>query len=467
MGTFDGNGRIISNLYINDTELEYAGLFGCIGTPAKLVGITMEGAEVTGKAQVGVIAGSVSTGTVENCTVTGKITVTGNYKVGGMFGEGYAKLSGCEVKADEGSAVTGVYLKNNLEEDNVGGLIGYRGEGGTISTTDCSVSGITVAGTRKVGGLIGLYTANAESDGTLKNCSVSNISLKVEDQNLASKDKVVMGYVSGGQRYNKAPASTITVENITVSGSNAGSNAEDKYPGSVAVNGEQTIFRKGSGTEKDPYIISSVDELKIFAATVNGTGITYQNQYIKLSDDIDQLDISGEKWTSIGTSTNKFMGTFDGDGKTIKGLTDGGKSGTYGLFGYVQDAVIKNIKLADVDMSYKYGMSRGALTGPVYGSSVIENIEVSGSIAGSDYLGGIVGRPYLSDDSDVLTISDCTNNAVVEGSQKVGGIIGYARADQGTVVIDNCINNGTVTGEYSGGITGFALKTSVSGCSNT
>ena len=90
--------------------------------------------------------------------------------------------------------------------------------------------------------------------------------------------------------------------------------------------------------------------------------------------------------TSIGTSTNKFMGTFDGGGKTIKGLTDGGKSGTYGLFGYVQDAVIKNIKLADVDMSYKYGMNRGALTGPVYGSSVIENIEVSGSIAGSDYL---------------------------------------------------------------------------------
>ncbi|MFR8854765.1 MAG: GLUG motif-containing protein [Oscillospiraceae bacterium] len=127
MGTFDGNGRIISNLYINDTELEYAGLFGCIGTPAKLVGITVEGAEVTGKAQVGVIAGSVYTGTVENCTVTGKITVTGNYKVGGMFGEGYAKLSGCEVKADEGSAVTGVYLKNNLEGDNVGGLIGYRG----------------------------------------------------------------------------------------------------------------------------------------------------------------------------------------------------------------------------------------------------------------------------------------------------------------------------------------------------
>ena len=76
------------------------------------------------------------------------------------------------------------------------------------------------------------------------------------------RDKVVMGYVSRGQRYNEAPASTITVANITVSGSNAGSNAEDKYPGSVAVNGEQTIFQKGSGTEKDPYIISSVDELK-------------------------------------------------------------------------------------------------------------------------------------------------------------------------------------------------------------
>lgn len=519
MGTFDGTGYTISNLYINNADLEYAGLFGCIGTPAKLSSITVNDAEVTGKKQVGVIAGSAYTGTVENCTVTGKINITGNYKVGGMFGEGYAKLSGCKVQAESGSTVTGVYKETDLEGDNVGGLIGYRGEGSTITTTDCSVSGVTVAGTRKVGGLVGtafgdhtytncsvfntslicnapydyakgtfvkgqlavgglvgMYSKNGNNGGgKLSSCSVSNIDFSVSDPAVAKEDWPVMGMISGGYRASSisslsAPDIAITVENIQISGTNTGTTAEQKFPGSVAMNGPQKLFNAGSGTEADPYIISTVDELKLLATTVNETGITYEGQYLKLADGVAELDISGEKWTSIGTSSHKFMGTFDGNGKTITGLTDNGESGVYGLFGAVSGATIKNLKLTDVSLSYvpTYGdSSRGALTGYLYGTNTIDNIEVSGSVSGSDYVGGIVGRPSLSAETDTLTISNCINHAKVTANEKAGGIIGYARADKGQVVIEKCKNTADVTGQYAGGIAGYAWNTTVSTCSNS
>lgn len=150
--------------------MEFAGLFGCVSAPGKLVGITVDNANVAGKAQVGVIAGSVFAGAAEGCHVTGAVNVTSNYKVGGMFGDGYANLSECTVNAT--GSVTGNYLARDLEGDCVGGLIGFRGEGDTI-TTDCSVSGIKVSGSRKVGGLIGSAYADNQTTG----CSVSGVSL--------------------------------------------------------------------------------------------------------------------------------------------------------------------------------------------------------------------------------------------------------------------------------------------------
>ena len=510
-GTFIGTDYEIRGLYIDNTDLENAGLFGVIASPAKLVDITVKGATVHAKSNVGAIAGSAFTGTVENCKVTGKIDISGNYKVGGMFDGGYVSITNSSVEAEEGSTVTGVYKASDLEGDNVGGLIGFRGEG-TSPTTGCSVSNVTVAGTRKVGGLIGsvftnnkvedckvsnvkvacnaskeygtsilnssamaiggmlgLYTANGNNDGTLKNCTVENITLTVENEELAAANKVTMGYVSGGQRYNTAPAATIAVENITVTGTNSGSNAEEKFPGSVAMNGEQKLFANGTGTEADPYIIASVDELKLLANTVNGTGITYEGKYFKAADNT-VFDLSSEQWKSIGTSSKKFMGTFDGNGATVKGLTDQGKFGCYGLFGYISGATIKNLVFTDVNMTYN-GSNRGAVAGHLYGTNTIENVEVSGKVAGADYVGGIAGRPYLNDSNlGTLTISNCVNNAVIEGSKKVGGIVGYARADvAGTTkaVVNNCKNNGEVSGDYAGGIAGWAYNAELKDCSNT
>ena len=254
--------------------MENAGLFGVISAPGELVGITVDNAVVTGKAQVGVIAGSVFTGAAEDCHVTGAVNVTGNYKVGAMFGDGYANLSGCTVNVT--GFVTGIYLARDLEGDCVGGLIGFRGEGDTI-TANCSVSGIKVSGSRKVGGLIGSAYADNQTTG----CSMSNVSFDIEDPQVKQEDWPILGIVSGGYRASSisgasAPDGQVSVDGLTVSGENTGSNAEQKFPGSVAMNGTSNVFDQGSGTADDPYIISSIDDLKLFRETVNGTGLTYE-----------------------------------------------------------------------------------------------------------------------------------------------------------------------------------------------
>ena len=509
IGTFIGTGYEITGLYIDGADLENAGLFGSIVSPAKLEGITINGAKVNAKSDVGSIAGAAFTGSATKCTVKGKIEISGNYKVGGMFGGGYVSITDSKVIGSTGSTVTGIYKANNLEGDNVGGLIGFRGEG-NIKTTGCSVSGMAVAGTRKVGGLIGsvftdnivencsvkdvkvicnatkeyatlsssaigfggvlgLYTKNGNNDGTLKNCTVENITMVIENEELAKTNLVTMGYVSGGQRGFSAPEDTIDVENVKVTGNNSGSNAEEKFPGSEAVNGPQKLFEKGTGTAADPFVIASTDQLKLFAKSINKTGLTYKDQYIKVGSAVT-FDLSGEQWESIGTSSHKFMGTFDGNGVTIKGLTDNGKSGCYGLFRYISGATIKNITFTDVNMTYN-GSNRGALVGYLYGTNTIDNIEVSGKIAGNDYVAGIAGKPYLDNTNPgTLTISNCVNNATIEGKLKVGGIVGYARADVADstkVIVKNCKNNGNVSGDYTGGISGWAFNAELKDCTNT
>ena len=267
-GTFDGQNHTVSNLTVTKTEA-YAGLFGLMSAPGAIEKVTVHNAKVAAQESAGVLAGSAFKGTVENCKATGLITVTGYYKLGGLIGEGYANLTDCSVDADEGSAVTATYLEKNLEGDNVGGLIGFKGEGsnkikkcsvsglavtgtrkvaGLVGSafdnnviTDCTVSGVAVAsnatpeyiaanpGTIAIGGLVGLYTANGENNGSLTDCTAEDVSLSSENPG------VRMDYLTGGARGSDSvlPAptggswseDTVTSEN-NVTGENTGDNTE-------------------------------------------------------------------------------------------------------------------------------------------------------------------------------------------------------------------------------------------------
>ena len=243
------------------------------------------------------------------------------------------------------------------------------------------------------------------------------------------------------------------------------------------------------------FAISIADRaaLENFRDAVNG-GATYQGITVGLTADITLND----GWTPIGEfarakEAKGFQGTFDGNGHTISNLNNKGyvpeesalyrnestiankKEYTYGLFGFVSNATIIDLKLTNVDIDIPsntsaYGDSVAALVGYSYGSITLEDITVgevvqnTSRIAAYDGVGGILGRAYgdgnFATDTDVVTIMDCQNYAIVSAGEKAGGIVGLI-SNKAKLDINNANNYGTVnvTAEglvrnaaYAGGI---------------
>ena len=164
------------------------------------------------------------------------------------------------------------------------------------------------------------------------------------------------------------------------------------------------IFAAGTGAKSDPYLIRTVDQIKAFAASVNG-GETYASQYVTLDAD---LDLTGESWTPIGGDSGSFNGIFNGDNHTIAGLTIGTKAepAAYeyaSLFGLVgKGGAIRNLGVKDAFINNKTTDEDPAVAILAAGtgdSSVIDGCWVSGTIisdaAGDNnytYVGGVVGN---------------------------------------------------------------------------
>ena len=187
----------------------------------------------------------------------------------------------------------------------------------------------------------------------------------------------------------------------------------------------------GSGTEADPYVITTEAGLNKLATDVN-SGTVYSDTYFKLGASITVTD-----WTPIGQkgSDNKFAGTFDGNGQTvtinsIKSGLDPDFDGYAGFFGAVKGATIKNLT-------------------------------VDGTISGAD-VAGIVAR------MDGGTVENCVNRAMVTGTRKAAGIVVITKGS-GEATIQNCKNYGTIqsTGDRAGGIVNLVqIATEVLNCKN-
>ena len=96
---------------------------------------------------------------------------------------------------------------------------------------------------------------------------------------------------------------------------------------------------------------------------------------------MDNIDMKDAEWTPIGTADKPFSGNFDGNGHTISGLN---YSGEYaGLFGYMNNGTISNIKLAD--SSFANGTASGGIcavnNGGTIENSAVDNVAVSGGTA--------------------------------------------------------------------------------------
>ena len=205
------------------------------------------------------------------------------------------------------------------------------------------------------------------------------------------------------------------------------------------------------------YTVTSADGLMNVAELVNG-GKTDIN--ITLDKDID---LTGKDWTPIGTGySNKYTGTFDGGGHTIKGLTVTTNDQFVGLFGYLDRAgTVKNVVMEGIQITSNHVLMSGNTGGVVgYSWGTIENCSVSGSVSGTNCVGGVVGSQKAG------SIIGCSSSAIVKGTRYVGGVAGEK---QGTMTA--CYATGDVTLKidspqnlYVGGLVGFSGNARVLAC---
>lgn len=225
----------------------------------------------------------------------------------------------------------------------------------------------------------------------------------------------------------------------------------------------------GAGTEGDPYKIGTVEELIWFRNEVNVNGkttacavltsditITEDSVYYNADQDTNALNLG------IGQTESKpYIGSFDGAGYTINGVSSSQKQqNARGFFnfvgssGVVKNLTIKNIKIEFSNSNGAWDPIFGGIAGKNYGR--IENCHNIGGIVRSfggsaiGYAGGICG---INEEGGV--IQNCTNTATTVGSFQGDFIGGIAGGNNG--IVKYCYNTGAIEGIRSiGGVGGIA-----------
>ena len=208
----------------------------------------------------------------------------------------------------------------------------------------------------------------------------------------------------------------------------------------------------GSGTEADPYQITSTADWNTLANNVNN-GNNYSGQFFKLMNNIayDYTGTSNENnYTAIGDLYHSFNGHFDGNNKTVSGVRIYNDFDYQGLFGPINGEV-KDLTLNDAII---VGGSRtGGIAGQNNGN--VTNCQVTASVtvvSGYDFIGGVVGFNYG-------TVSQCTSSVTLTKSanncDSYGAIVGI-NSSYG-ILSDNLVFGATVpavSGDYHGAIAG-------------
>ena len=264
-------------------------------------------------------------------------------------------------------------------------------------------------------------------------------------------------------------------------------------------NGSRKLWTRGEGTESNPYLIETAENLAFLAYMVN-TGFETKGLHFELTTDIDLNGSEDQLWVPIGLGNNYFYEDgcervidYSVPNNSFRGHFDGGNHKIYnlyikdssfgGLFGSAEEPCeIKNVSVeSGYIQNVVYG---GGIVGQCKYNTLISNCTNGVDISG-DYVGGILG--YGSD-----KVSQCYNTGYLKGNLSAGGIAGMLTKEitecfntgkvtahsggcggiigstQREVTIENCYNRGRVSGnaQNTGGIGGFVIKGTVKNCYN-
>ena len=449
-GTFDGNGKTISGLNINDN---YQGLFGYLGSGGKIENLTVIGT-VSGAGTVGGIVAR-NDGTIQNCTFSG--TVSGN-TVGGVVGY------------NNGGTVTGCYFLQGAAEKGIGNSIGGSATELTaedFKSKDSFTAWTDFDTTWSISGILGRPVLKSNPQGGL--------GTKASPYQISTADELKNFATAVNSENGDTDACAVLMENIDLSeicGKDAGESGEG-------------VSWTPIGNFRNPY-----------SGTFDGNGKTIENLYIKnTSSDTDYQGLFGY----VGTNGKIENLTVEGSITVTGGLSDVSVGGVVGQNSgsvtnctntsnitttadhstdsvYVGGVVCCNsgsvtncanteninvtvdVGTGDVGVGGVVCQNSGKVTNCTNTDTIIASVSSTGSV----YVGGVVGRNENS-------VINCYNTGDVSGSKYVGGVVG---GYFGSGSVENCYNTGEVDGPDSatgdvGGIVGYVSRGGVSNCYNT
>lgn len=228
------------------------------------------------------------------------------------------------------------------------------------------------------------------------------------------------------------------------------SNTANGYSGTLTHQFEVAQNISGTGTQEDPYLITSAEDWNLFAKSVGG-GIDYSKKYVKLTNDITISTMVG---VCDESGDRPFSGTFDGDNHTLTAnitstATDDDKNNQgVAPFHLIKQATIQNLTVAgQITSASKYA---AGLVGWIDGKSKDSNIKdciVKATITTSaDYAGGFVGNICYSDRNNLYFTNSVFAGKIINTSsdnrRRAGGFCGYGYSNS---YFENCLENGTYT----------------------
>ena len=455
---------------------------------------------------------------IEDCYFAGEITMTNaskNYAVGGVVGvlnDGTSTVSNCyNIGKIDVTASTSGDAYTDLYQHSIGGIIGTSAWPSTLTINDCG-SGGSISYTNKnetyplnKGTLAGyVYISSNLTVGAGNTASVAGVEKHIgggyetQPTNVSAVANVAVPYAAGSQYFIGAVATDV---NDTRPGGEpdeqgggetpeivvptefeapalyepADKNEKVRYEAASKWDGEvltvasldEVYTFEGSGTESDPYLLQSAEDVAKLSANVRfaDESTNYLEKHFKLTCD---LDLQNYGWYGIGGSTPTitwndnamFSGYFDGDNHVIYNFNLADRSADNrqllycGFFGYAGYCEIRNLGIVNGDVHLGAASRSAALIGASrYDLTVVNcfnraNLTFVFNGSGEPRVGGLMGA-VMNNQYTARLIEDCYNSgnvtlyAVDVQENIAGGIAGYLSDGTDNTFV-RCVNTGKI-----------------------
>lgn len=407
-GTFDGNGKTISNLTIPERSWEagqnegknYAtGFFGFVDVGNTIIkDVTFENAVVEGHHWVGVVAGYM-TGTVEGVTV-------------------------------KNATVSSTYETSEADGDKAGGVVGCLNSG---SVTGCTVNGSTISAIRDCGSVVGYSTNNGTTiaGNTAENCTVYYST---------DKDDQIGGEIAGKR---SSGVSDNTANNVSVI---------------RLVSSANELSTALNHTYSSNTIIKLANDISL-------EDVEWGEHTLKMGSSVNvTIDGNGKTVSNLSTNTTTNANGFFSNGLITSVTSTHHSTTTLGTL------TVKNLTVDSAVLSSEGTWppaSSGVVAGDVsYAHFVAENCTITNAdVTSTQYAAGFVGYCQQFNYGETITLKDCSvSGSTFNGNDATGALIGLSN----TAVT---INGATVTGNTINGGAGFSASalvgTSIGGTTAT